>query len=252
MKHHIFFTILFLIIVILISVVIQYYNTQSFTVNDDFDITYYVITMGQPERLENIKKQQAKINAKIEKFDAVVIEQSKEALDAIKDPVLSEGWKTDFPAGFRRRINETGCYMSHYGIYKKIKEDNKKGVTVILEDDFMIIDDDFENKVQKAVKETMQNIDYYILYIHNLTGNIGEQVAENVCKIDNGRTFWGTQAYLVNNASVDKILNVTSTLDEQIDEKLAKCMKNGELSVYTFCPQLTAEDKTIFTTIHLY
>jgi hypothetical protein len=253
MKSPHFLMIAILFAILLASVIVQYYYTQPFTMEKDNEapIEYFVITMGNPERLENIKKQQEKMRSPLQIFNAAVLEKTPEALDAITDPILSNDWKTNAPSGMNRRYNETGCYLSHYNIYKKIKADNRPGFTVIFEDDFIITHDNFEQTFHNALNNAMANRDFDILYVNNLTENIGEKIAENICKIDMSRAFWGTQAYLVNNQKIDKLLDLTSIMDEPIDTKIERGMHEGKITVYTFCPQLTREDKNIGTTIHL-
>lgn len=76
----------------------------------------YVITLGKKERIDNIKKQEAKINDRITRFNAV----NGLKLDInklIKQNVLDKNYNLS------KKLNEVkrqiGCYLSHLNIYKK-------------------------------------------------------------------------------------------------------------------------------------
>ena len=50
--------------------------------------------------------------------------------------MISENHKLSKNANHAKR--EAGYYLIHLNIYKKIKKDNKKGYTIIFEDDFLV------------------------------------------------------------------------------------------------------------------
>ena len=90
--------------------------TYVFTRRSDID--YYFITMGNPERLENVRTQQNTSGVKAERIDAVVGNDLDLNKLSYKPSI-----KNDFnPANVKR---EVGCYMSHLKFYTLVQNKNK-------------------------------------------------------------------------------------------------------------------------------
>ena len=85
----------------------------------------------------------------------------------------------------------------------------------------------------------MSQHDFDILYIETLSNNMGEKLTDDVCKIDMTKYFYGTQAYIVKNSSIDRLLDATWTINMPIDHKYTTAIKSNKIKAYTFCPFLT-------------
>jgi GR25 family glycosyltransferase involved in LPS biosynthesis len=199
-------------------------------------VEYYVISMKVPERLKSIEEQQRKMTSTLTIFDAV----NGDHLDMnnVKDQLVADAFKADT----KHRKREIGCFLSHYYIYKKIESKNQPdGYTVIMEDDVQIAVDDFENKIQTTLKTMEGTHDFDILYIENVSNNMGEKLLDNVCNMDKNKEMYGTQAYIVKNKNIGRILENTWLIDMPIDWKFITAIKSDKLRAYTFCPFLTKQ-----------
>lgn len=200
------------LISILLIIIVIIFGFLKLIINEKFEdnnlLNIYVITLGKQERIENIKNQQQKINKKIEIFNAV--NGSNLDINNLKNNILANDNKLSL--NHNNKMGEIGCYLSHLNIYKKIKEDNKKGYTLIFEDDFSINSDNLSDELKKAL-DTLnnKNIDFDYLFLGNLKDNHGENIADNLYYLDKNINLWGTHAYIINNKNIDKIIdNITS------------------------------------------
>lgn len=207
-------------------------------------IDYYVISMkGQEKRKENILKQQQKMKATINVFDAIVGDDID--MNNVSNQIIEDNFKNDS----KHRKREIGCFLSHYYILKLIQSNGKPdGYTVIFEDDFNIVVDNFEEELISAL-DSMSQHDFDILYIETLSNNMGDPLIKNVCKIDLNKSFYGTQAYIVKNSNIDRLLEATWTIDMPIDHKYASAIRSNKIKAYTFCPFLT-KSVDFETTLH--
>jgi GR25 family glycosyltransferase involved in LPS biosynthesis len=188
------------------------------------------------QRMENIKTQQRKINATLNVFDAIIGEDID--MNDVPNQIIADDFKEDS----KHRKRQIGCFLSHYYILKLIESNgNPDGYTVIFEDDFNIVVDGFEEKL-KSTLESMSPHEFDMLYIETLSNNMGEPFVKNVCKIDMDADFYGTQAYIVKNASIDKLLDATWTIDMAIDNKYDLAIRSKKIKAYTFCQFLTKSD----------
>jgi len=221
-----------------IIAIVFWYNFSNINMKDSFDnhidIKYYVISMKDNEkRMKNIESQQKKLSSKINIFDA--INGDNIDMNNIPDQKVADKFKENT----RHRKREIGCFLSHYGVLKKIKsEGNPDGYTVVLEDDFNIIVDNFEEKL-KSTLESMKSYNFDMLYIESISNSIGDKMIDGICKMDMNKDMWGIQAYIVKNANIDRFLENTQTIDMPIDWKYINAIKSNKLTAYTFCPYLT-------------
>ena len=224
-----------LVIVIIISLTFSIFINEIEGFDRDVDrIDYYVISMKVPERITNMEDQQKKMTSTLNIFDAV----NGDTLDIhnIDGIMVTDEFKSED----RHRKREIGCYLSHYGVLRTIKESgDPNGYTVIFEDDFQIIVDNFEDQIKKTLYD-MKDHDFDLLYVDNLSNNKGEPFIENVCKMDHAKDMWGTQSYIVKNKNIGKLLEQCSKIDMPIDWKYITGIKSGKLNAYTFCPYLTS------------
>jgi GR25 family glycosyltransferase involved in LPS biosynthesis len=201
--------------------------------NDNvFDI--YVISLRQKNRLENIEKQQQKIKQPLQIFDAV----KGDKLDLNKligEKTLSKN--ADLDENEIKKKRQVGCYLSHFNIYKKIKDDNRSGYTIIFEDDFILKIDDLIKTTSEAIEDLKEeNIDFDILYLGNLKENHGVNIKKNLYYADNDKELYGTYGYLINNKNIDKIIKETKYIDKPLDNKFQSLTKTGSLNTIVKYP----------------
>jgi len=222
------------IIIILITIILFLCMKKSYEGFETPTFDMYVISLKNPERLENIKKQEEKIGKKITIFDAV--KGSELDLEVLsKSGTLIE--PNNFNNVYNQKKREVGCYLSHYRIYEKIKPNSN--YTIVFEDDFEIKTDDFLNNVQNSIdKLDKASIDFDILYLgnHEWNENHGTHIVDNLYKVGNGEGLGGTQGYVVRNKNIKKIINGTKKIDLTIDVKIQKMANDGVINVVSIYP----------------
>jgi GR25 family glycosyltransferase involved in LPS biosynthesis len=227
----------YLIILLLLSLIIYLilHKNETFEFfSDELTFDIYAISLGNPDRIKNVEEQQKKLDTKIKVFDAVVGDK----LDVnvlIKQKLLIE--PNFFNNNVTKKKREIGCYLSHYRIYEKIKEDNKKGYTIVFEDDFQISNENLIKNIQQTIVELNEKqMDFDILYLGNLENNHGINVLDNLYDIDLTQNLYGTYAYMINNKNIDKIINGTKTLECPIDNRLQDLGKTKKIISYLYYP----------------
>ena len=242
----------YLISIILIIIVIFFaflkinYKNENFEDSNTLDM--YVITLGKEERLENIKNQQNKIINKIEIYNGVIgLNLDKNEL--IKNNILSENYNLSKNDNHSKR--EIGCYLSHLNIYKKIKENNKKGYTIIFEDDFLINSDNFIDEIKKAIdKLNDKNIDFDFLFLGNTTNNYGVNIVDNLYNIDVNNNLWGLYGYIINNKNIDKIFDNLNKIVKPIDNAIQDLSYNKIFNTIIIYPHLINHESNFNSTVN--
>ena len=240
-------SILLIIIVIFFAFLKINYKNENFEDSNTLDM--YVITLGKEERLENIKNQQNKINNKIEIYNGVIgLNLDKNEL--IKNNILSASHNLSKNDNHSKR--EIGCYLSHLNIYKKIKENNKKGYTIIFEDDFLINSDNFINEVKKGIDIlNSKNIDFDFLFLGNLNDNHGENIADNLYYIDKNVNLFGTHGYIINNKNIDKIFDNLNKIVKPIDNAIQDLSYDSVFNTIVIYPNLINQQEQLKSTIRI-
>jgi GR25 family glycosyltransferase involved in LPS biosynthesis len=206
------------------------------------NVDFYVITMGNEDRLINIKNQIEKMNnnndtynVSINKIDAVVgknLDLDQLIKDGILTPTIYDK-ETTFNTKLPNRKNEIGCYLSHYKTYETIKKNDSKTTkySVVFEDDFDVCDE-FLYELDKIITDTInEKIDFDILMLA-IIGNPGEKVYSNIQIIDckNSPCYYA-HAYLIKNQSIDKILDAMKFIDNIADVQIFKKHNEGKIKV---------------------
>ena len=243
----------YLISILLIIIVIIFGFLKPIIINEKFDdsnnIDMYVITLGKEERLENIKNQENKINNKIEIYNGV-IGLNLDKNDLIKNNILSENNNLSKNDNHSKR--EIGVYLSHQNIYKKIKENNKKGYTVIFEDDFLINSDNLIDEIKKAIdKLNDKNIDFDFLFLGNTTNNYGVNIVDNLYNIDVNNNLWGLYGYLINNKNIDKIIDNLNKIVKPIDNSIQDLSYDSVFNTIVIYPNLVNQEGQLKSTIKI-
>jgi GR25 family glycosyltransferase involved in LPS biosynthesis len=216
-------------------------------------IDFYVITMGKPDRENNIKlqiEQQINImfqnpnendrfNFDIKRIDAVVGKNLDLDL-LINNNRLDKNIYIDGKNGFNMKLenrkNEIGCYLSHYKTYETIRDNgNPMGYSVIFEDDFVLNPDFLSTLDNTMIQVKNSDIDFDIIFL-GITGNTGDKIIDNVYAISG--VSWCAHGYLVNNKSINKILEKIWLIDNVIDAQIFKKGEEKELIIYRLDPTI--------------
>jgi GR25 family glycosyltransferase involved in LPS biosynthesis len=223
------------ILLLILLLIASLFNWKFFWKNKEIftkEINMYVISLKHNDRLENIKKQENKINEKIEIFDAV----KGDTLDIqtlLKENIITDKYKNAEKT--EKRV--IGCYLSHLNLLKKIKETNSSEYTIIFEDDFNIVISNFSQEIQSIIRK-MEKYDFDLLFLGNLEKNKGKHIIDNIYKMNPDQHLWGAQGYIVNNKNIDKIIEKVKIMDRPIDDKYEELGKNNQLNIFVLHPTI--------------
>lgn len=213
------------------------FMSSSLQDNNNYDskeIDYYVISLHNPNRILNIENQNKKLNVKINIIDAVngvYINQNK----LLEDNILALNFSD---IGNSKRNKEIGCFMSHEKIYNIIKtNDDRKKYSLIFEDDFNIIPNNFMKLLNEIIK-IINTMDFDILFLGNTFDNVGSQIKDNIYSIDKNKYTIGNFGYLVNNNNIDKLIGLIKPIDSPIDNKIDTLIKNNKLNCIIVYPNI--------------
>ena len=145
-----------------------------------------------------------------------------------------------------RYKGEIGCYLSHLMLIKSLLNINT-GYTVIFEDDFKIIDNNLDLKINDILSSI--DIDFDILYLGNLNNNHSNLYKNNIYYINLQQPLWGTHAYLINNKNIKKIYNSLLNMDKAIDNKIKENFDNKILNGLVIYPNLVNQNEIFNSTI---
>lgn len=225
--------------VVLFAVFAMYYNAIELFENVE-NIDYYVITMRPEDRLQNIDLQYSKMrentaNIKLEYVDAVV-GKDLDADEMKKTGKLVHRHESSFSSSIN---NELGCYLSHMKVYEMILAKGVSGFSVIFEDDFNL-NDGFVEKLEESV-EILKSADFDYCFLGMLNGEGGEKLDGNIYRIPKNENMWGTEAYLVKNESIPKIMKALTPITDLIDVSIFNKGKSGDLNVYVLQPTIVSQ-----------
>lgn len=223
-----------LILILAIFYYLQFKKYENFINNLNNNIDFYVISLKSLERLENIDLQNKKLNANINIIDAV------NGLQLNQNELLKLGEiSQSFFKEENKRSKEIGCYKSHLFIYNLINNNlNKKKYSVVLEDDFNVIPENINEKMETLLNN-ISDLDFDIIFLGNtFPNNSVDKIKNDLYLIDKNKYTIGTFAYLINNKNIDKIINLTKFIDAPIDNKLDTLIKNNSLNAFVVYPNL--------------
>lgn len=180
------------------------------------------------ERLKKITQMLSKFNLTFERIKGFVpTEEDIKNTDLINIDQLYHIWKNSeiYIKGV------LGCKISHINAIKRARE--LEGYTLILEDDVFFENDCFEI-FDKSWNE-LKKFDWDIFYLGaNLRGKT-ELVSKYVGKTTNAVSFC---AYIVNNKSISKILNIIEKTQNEVDASIAEASVRGEIKQYIIWPMI--------------
>lgn len=243
----------YIISLLLIIIIIIFTFFKPIIINELFEnnniLYFYVITLGKKERLENIEKQQLKINNKIEIFNGVLgkqlnFDELKASNIIVDDSKLSKKYE--------EKMSQIGCYLSHLNIYSKIKNENKNGYTVIFEDDFLITTPNLINEINKSI-DTLKNknIDFDFIFLGNLRNNHGLNIQDNLYYLDKNINLFGTHGYIINNKNIEKIINNLNKIYTTIDDSIQDLSYKDILNTFVIYPNLVEQEELFKSTIRV-
>jgi GR25 family glycosyltransferase involved in LPS biosynthesis/predicted NAD-dependent protein-ADP-ribosyltransferase YbiA (DUF1768 family) len=222
-------------------------------------ITYYVIHMANDNaRVENINENQTKLKRPIQNFDAVVGKNVNLFDLSNFDENLVDNFTTDERKSRYKSVGEVGCYLSHFALIKSIAESGDKvGFTVVFEDDFTILIDNLEKKIQDSITSIVKiNPNFDMLYLGNLRRqygqgqtNYGDVLVNDIFYPDLTKPIWGTHAYLFSNASAKKIYERLLNMNLAIDNKYTELVQEGELTVFLLNPTVVDQNPIFVSNI---
>lgn len=250
--NNIIHRIVYFLIIIFISLTFNIiFSKERFESNtDNIDIDYFVISMNKPNRLESIQRQLDKVQTKTtdpnDKTEFIVVDavvgMDLNLPELIANNQISKDYSGNGEQDSKQRRGEYGCYMSHLKVYNLIKEHNHPGYSVVFEDDFDIKTDDFVIKMAK-ITETINdyNPDFDLLYLGTNYENHGELIKDDIYKIDKGSNLFGAHAILVNNKSIDKIIQNTQIIKVPIDVALQELCFDDKLTGLIIYPNIVSQ-----------
>ena len=128
--------------------------------------------------------------------------------------------------------------MSHDKIFNLIKNNTeRKKYSIILEDDFNIIPDDIIQKLNNIIL-SIDTLEFDILFLGNTFDNVGLQIKDNIYSVDKNKYTMGTFAYLINNANIDKLIQIINPIDSPIDNKFDTLIKTNKLNSLVVYPNV--------------
>lgn len=229
--------VIFLLCVVIF--VVLFINCCSTNV-EGFDqmIRMYVISLRHEDRMKNIKIQEEKIKNNIIIFDAVKGDQLN-IQQLLNDGIIDK----TFENASKKEKRVIGCYMSHLHLLKQINNemdgDNAVGYSIIFEDDFVIPIDHFLYETHTIItKLNSKKIDFDFIFLGNCSNNVGENMFDNVYKVNPQQNLYGTHGYIVNNKKINKILDKIKFIDSPIDNKYESLARENELTIFVIHPNI--------------
>ena len=219
-------------------------ETESF--EPKLKIDYYVITMKNPERIENINQQIDKLKQQgtpiqIELVDAVV-GVDLNLNDLIKTEILSPNFKSYRGSEINKK-KEIGCYMSHLKIYEIIRQKEQTSTSnpysIIFEDDFDINSSHFLKDVNESLEYLKNNnLDFDILYLGTIPHNHGNLLDKKTYTIDKKTGLEGTHGMIIHNKNVSKLITNLKPMKQAIDVEFTQLCHHDKLNAYVIYPPI--------------
>jgi len=144
---------------------------------------------------------------KMERFDGIY-GRTYDYTDEIKGNIITQKWdygkwKNSKSFLINMTAGEIGVSLSHYYLWKKIKEENIPQ-SIILEDDSIEIVPDFEEKFKHLMKKMPSDWDVVLLSFWLHKGNNGKKINKHVTRV---RDFVFMNAYVINPRGAKKLLD---------------------------------------------
>lgn len=207
---------------------------------------YVIHCTKHTERLVNIEHHLKKLFPELKIWEGTYITHSVDDIEKeiqLYTPEIRIKNKNIF-----KTVGEIGCYLSHYSLLKHIKQQQSSSkYTLIFEDDAMLKQDVTE--LQEKLEKVKFDIFYLGLNIHNKGANI----CDNIYSIDPGMLVPGAHAYIINNASINKIYQSVLCPIGPIDYQYELFIKNKTINAVVVYPYFCIQDReSFYSTIKNY
>jgi len=189
---------------------------------NNYLFNYYVISMKDKEREDNIKKMELKLGYPLEIFNGIDGNDIDFNLIDVK-----------FCYNFKYK-RELGCFLSHYTLYKHLI-DSPYTYTVIFEDDFKICTDDLNNKIKECITETKNKYDFLFLGYNKKT--ISTRLKKHYYL-----KYWGFHAYVIKNDSLSTLIPLLQKAYSEIDIQVYNILRSGSFTAFFFNPVLVTQN----------
>jgi GR25 family glycosyltransferase involved in LPS biosynthesis len=233
------------IIILLLFLLFISYNVEKF--NNTKSLSCHIIHLDKHKnRMEHINKELNKTNFKSELYSAV----DKDIIDI--DKLINDKF---ICPNYYDRVKTRSVYaifMSHYNLIgdlaKRYKNNQlESDYSLILEDDFKIVVDDFDNKVLQLLETvTNMNTEYDMIYLGNMYNNRGTHIKDNIYTVR--PVLITAEAYIIKNSSLQKIYNSIDIINEAIDWKLHYLIKEGKFKALVIHPTLIVQNQDLPST----
>lgn len=208
-----------LIIVIILCAIIILFNQNNYKKVSKpikIDKIFCINLLDKVDRWENVIKQTKKYNMDIVRFPAVDCRGLPKMMmykDYLERDTIKELIDVDRNNGRwyfgQLTPGAVGCYLSHYGIWKKML-DEEIDVALIIEDDLVLLPD-FDSKLKYYLKNAPSDWDIICLGWNSIgkTKNLGDFKKLN--------QFYLLHCYLINLKAVKKMMPYLFPIKLQID-----------------------------------
>jgi GR25 family glycosyltransferase involved in LPS biosynthesis len=211
------------------------------------------------ERLQHITSVQNQLQQPLELFRGVYSRNIKMGLEDQRQFIHEHCSEIQSLVGWVFcKPGQVGCFLSHYKAIEKIANDKRNGLlmseyTVIFEDDVNFVSNDVHSEIVKIINslDTLQ-YDFDIMYLGNTCDNHGEQIVDNVYKLDFSNYCFGTHALLIKNANVEKIYNANNKILQEIDTHYWILGQTGQLNLLVVYPILCTQNWSLPSNINIY
>jgi GR25 family glycosyltransferase involved in LPS biosynthesis len=177
-------------------------------------IKYYLIHCDEhAERMPHINKIKENFNQEINIFKGVYT--NKVSLNDQREFITQYNPKIQF-SHFRYWLpGQIGCYLSHLSLMEHIMNNPESDYSVIFEDDVVFDTNTLHSNIENIIKNI--NIDFDILYLGNNNQNKGKHIINDIYHVNVNEGCCGTQALLINNKNIKKIVDVNYTIRHALD-----------------------------------
>ena len=188
----------------------------------------FVVNLARrPERMAFMERQFASLGIAFERIEAV----DGERLSSEERRKVVDGFRWWCSKGYKARVGEIGCGLSHRMALAKVVEDDLP-CACIMEDD-VALGDGFCAALESADEFVTSQTDAKV-------------VVMTPCEAAHGEGFvripWArsTGCYVVNREAAKKLLAATSPLTSTIDD-WRRWSEKGRFELYAFCPAVCSQ-----------
>ena len=121
-----------------------------------------------------------------------------------------------------------GCFLSHYTLAKQLKNDPESEYYIIFEDD-IAINKNFVNYLNNYLQLLPKDWDIVQFYAHRKTREF-----KTIGQFYKPQGFWGTQGYIINKKGAKKLVKEVeqNKIDGQIDAYLSRMIQQDKINLY--------------------